>query len=586
MKYQNEKIIAINEGFNSSVVIANGETILYACENERITGEKNTFGLPTASVRHGLAYCGIDPANITTLLLSNLDSPIGSKAAFLRSYDLAYDADKDPLQGARAALSELLNSTTTRRRKIRANEEISAFKEELGLINAVVHRSSHHLNHAASAYFGLLSATARKEPTVIVTLDGGGDNVCAGVYIAKNGVIETVAETPVGHSLGNIFARVTHHLGFRPHEHEYKLMGLAPYARPEYYNDALEIFRSYLALDPSAPLQFKRLISEPTTKIGPRLKRDLRRQRFDAVAAGLQAFSEELILEWLRAVIRETGIKRIVAAGGSFMNVKSNLQITCELDLELFDVLPSCGDETLPFGALWQHLHSSGNAHLDKTFNIYTGDDISRDTENAIARYKDVIDVEKCADAIAIAAELIADGKIIGWCQGRMEFGARALGNRSILASADNIDTAHKINRSIKRRDFWMPFAPAIRIEDAQDYLCIPDCLPRPRLSPWMMHSFNTPDHINNIAATIHPFDRTARAQIVSAEISPTFHRLISKYKDMSGRAVLLNTSFNLHGRPLVRDTATAISTFLETDLDILFCDDWCIRKKDNAGQN
>lgn len=583
MTHHNNIIVAINEGFNSSVVISNGENILFACENERVTGQKNTFGLPTCSVRHGLSYCGIDPAEVTTLLLSNMDSPIGSKAAFLHSYDLAYDADKDLFQGPKSYVAGLLKGTTTRRRRIQANDALKAFQRDTGLINAVIHRSPHHLNHAASAYFGLLDASARKQPTLIVTLDGGGDDVCAGVYLATNGDIKTIAETPTGHSLGNIFARVTHHLGFRPHEHEYKLMGLAPYARTEYYKDALDVFRGYLGLDPSDPLRFKRLISEPTNRIGPRLKRDLRRQRFDAVAAALQAFSENLILEWLRAVIRETGIKRVVAAGGSFMNVKSNLRIARELDLELFDVLPSCGDETLPFGHLWQHLNKSHDAQLDKTFNIYTGDDIRRDIEDAIAYYRDSIDVEKCADATITAAQLIADGEIIAWCQGRMEFGARALGNRSILASAYNMSTVHKINRSIKRRDFWMPFAPAICIEDAPDYLRIPRCLPPQRISAWMMHSFDTHDHIDNIDATVHPFDRTARAQIVNADIAPKFHRLISKYKETSGCAVLLNTSFNLHGTPLVRDAKTAISTFLKTDLDVLFCDDWCIRKKPRA---
>ncbi len=590
-------ILGINEGFEASVVLCRDGEILFAVQEERLTREKGVIGFPSQAVLHCVKHYGVNARNLNHVCLSNLRSPKAeTRDELVREYtrrgrsgwELLHEVD---LAGALARLAGLLpgsmeNGIRDRqaaRRGVANNRTVAEELARCGLDGVPVSRFHHHSNHAASAYYGL-----RKnwhEPHLVFTLDGGGDDACAHVYLAENGALRLLAATPTGHSLGNIYAAVTHLLGMRPHEHEYKVMGLAPYADPDQAVPQAKVFARYLDLDPADPLRFRRTIPERTSAMLPRLLRDFRVVRFDLVAAGLQRFTEDLVSRWVAGAVASTGVRKVLGAGGVFMNVKANQRIASLPGLDYFDVFPSCGDETLPFGAVWQCHVRQGGALADINFNhLYLGPEAGTDLSEARARYADVVEFHELDDPELRTAELLAQGHIVARCSGRMEFGARALGNRSILADPSNPSVVQTINRLIKQRDFWMPFAPAVLGERAGDYVHVPASLPHPQMSPHMMHACHTTERRADLTAAVHPADHTARVQTVWKELNPSFHRLIEAFGRLTGRWVLLNTSFNLHGFPIVGGACDAIDVLLKSGLETLVVDRWLIRKR-GAGE-
>jgi carbamoyltransferase len=462
----------------------------------------------------------------------------------------------------------------------KSNLLIREYLKEHGLGQAEVVRHTHHFNHAASAYYGLRQNA--KDPHLVLTLDGGGDGDCAHVYIATGNQWRLIEKTRMGESVGNIYSCVTHFMGMTPHEHEYKLMGLAAYAKRSYCQEIVDIFESYLDLDPAEPLRFKRKTPEATFNITRRLMRDFKRYRFDNLAGGLQFYTEDLMVRWVREAVRKTGIRKVVAAGGVFMNVKAN-QLIAELpEIDYFDVFPSCGDETLPFGGVW-HAYAGkspdggDDIRLD---HLFLGPEGDFDLPEAKAKYASQVDFAPLDQPEDEVARLIAKGEIVARCSGRMEFGARALGNRSILADPADYRIVPRINKMIKQRDFWMPFAPIMLYENAAEYIQIPKSLPHDRISPFMMHTFHTTDNREEFAAGVHPYDSTARAQIVTRNNNLELHHLISKFKALNGKAVMLNTSFNLHGYPIVCGACDAIDVLVNSDLTHLVVNGNLITKK------
>ncbi len=578
-------LIGINEGMNSSVVVCKDGEITFAIQEERLNKIKEYVGFPTKALTFTLEYCNIDKKDITGICLSNDHSPYFTRDEFRAEYDKRLDTSLKNL-----VISGLMQVEPNLIKKIRRklvpqlftktpNKTVEQQLKEHGLDNIPLHRSNHHLNHAAAAYFGMrYNAT---DPHLVLTLDGGGDGDCANIYIAQNGKLELIAKTEQGHSIGNIYSNMTHCLGMNPHEHEYKLMGLAAYAKPEYCKDIIDIFNSYIGLDSDNPLCFKRKISEPTHFIGKRLQKDFNRKRFDNVCGGMQFFTEQLLLRWVKAAIEKTGIKKVVAAGGVFMNVKANKLIAEQSGAEFFNVLPSCGDETLPFGAVWHYFaeHDKSNGENIKLKTFCLGPSPTFDLQEAKEKYSnnDLVFTE-LKNPLEDTAELINQGKIVARCSGPMEFGARALGNRSLIADAAQYSIIPTINKMIKKRDFWMPFAPVMLKEVALDYLKIPAALPED-ISPYMMQTFDTKERREEFVAGVHAYDATARAQTVTEESNPELHKLLKLYQSKSGKGVTLNTSYNLHGLPIAMGALDAIHILLNSGLSHLVIENCLITK-------
>jgi carbamoyltransferase len=301
--------------------------------------------------------------------------------------------------------------------------------------------------------------------------------------------------------------------------------------------------------------------------------------RFDHLAAGTQAFIEDMLTAWVRNAIRETGIHRIACGGGVFMNVKANLAILELSEVEDMYVFPSCGDESNSIGAACWEAARSGESTAPLE-GLYFGDPISdRDAQSALEaavsggaklRFRHEMNIE------GTVAGKLAEGKIVARAKGPVEFGARALGNRSILARPDAPGAVRTINDAIKCRDFWMPFAPSVLAERADRYYEKPKGL----ASPYMMCAFRArPEKAASFAAAQHPYDQTTRAHEVNASHNPSYHRLLQEYESITGEAIVLNTSFNLHGEPIVYTAADAVDVLLRSGLEYLAVGNWWVEK-------
>jgi carbamoyltransferase len=365
-------------------------------------------------------------------------------------------------------------------------------------------------------------------------------------------------------------------------EHEYKVMGLAPYAGARATERAVSALRELFDLTDGDPCVFA------WKRRGPRYRQLLEATlglRFDAIAGGAQAIVEDTLVRWTRLMQKRHGGDRLALGGGVFMNVKANMLLAAEEWVRELFVFPSCGDESNAIGAAYlgyvQLCETRGVAPATRPFGPASlGPDLDPVEIEATLRRRDVAGRHRLSEHERIEeriADLLVSDGVVARCAGRMEFGARALGNRSILANPSNPRVVPLINRMIKNRDFWMPFAPSILRERADDYLLNPKAL----ASPYMMLAFPTePKRRDEIVAAIHPHDGTARAHILEETWNPGYHRVIREFERRTGIGAVLNTSFNLHGEPLVCSPDDALDTFERSGLPHLALGRWLVSKK------
>lgn len=583
-------ILSINAGINSSVgLFKNGDPII-CLEEERFNRVKNWFGFPEQALKYLLENRYFKPEELTNIAIC--DKLLGnvSRERFYYRYNRHYNYGKMLAYNSRLSRTKLelknklkstglyrgyLEAKQDEKEKQKYNDVLYDQLKSFGLDVDKVEHVEHHLCHAASAYYG--SAKSIVEQYLIFTLDGGGDDLRSTVSIGIEGVIERKSATNE-YSVGNIYSAITHHLGFRSHEHEYKLMGLAPYVQAGYAEQYKKFFEQILYLD-NDDTEFRNPEFINHSLFFARAIRQLGNARFDNIAAGLQAFTEEIVIRWVRGNIKKHGIKKILCAGGVFMNVKLNKLIAQLPEVEYVDVFPSCGDESNIFGAAF-YIHNKTNDKKIDLLEKYTLGTEPGDVKEILGKYDELITYSIENDINESIAKSLSEGKIVARCSGRMEFGARALGNRSVLANPSRMQNINKINRSVKKRDFWMPFAPAMPADEAATMIDIPPSL-KEQGSPYMMFAFDTKEESrDNIICGIHQADFTARAQIVDKERYPEFYDIIQKFKRITGTSCVLNTSFNLHGFPIVENARQAIDVLLSSEIDMLAIDNYLISRK------
>lgn len=560
-------ILGIHAGHNASAAIGDDRELLYAVQEERLCGEKNYWGFPTRAIEACLKHVGAKPGDLLSTACGTTQVLVRyhSRDDVMRSYRRIFSFKGQILQ--RFAMPLLVNWKLNY-----GQAEVNQARNTCGLSNIPHTFHDHHLSHAATAYYGLRKDS--KQPTLVLTCDGAGDRLCSSVRVFGNGKVEEIASSNWADSLGAIYSWITYNLGFVPLEHEYKLMGMAPYASQSGAEQLAKTFRRLLQLDESG-LRFKRSTWFGMSAVGPRLAKELRGERFDFICAGLQLFTEELLAEWTANAVKKTGIKNVVGAGGVFMNVKANKRIGELPEVDSFEAFPSCGDETLAIGAYYLEVAKHfGDAAVPALKNFYLGD-APTDDECLTAIKASGLPYDKPANMAQAIADLLIAGQPVARCCGPMEFGARALGNRSILADPRNQDVVRVINQMVKKRDFWMPFAPMMKESRQHDYLKNPKNLP----SPYMMMTFDTKDNFREFIAAVHNADLTCRAQILRREQNPAMHDIVDAFEAKTGCGVILNTSFNLHGFPIVRTPEEAIYVLQQSGLNYLQVGDYIVRK-------
>lgn len=319
----------------------------------------------------------------------------------------------------------------------------------------------------------------------------------------------------------------------------------------------------------------------PPGMLGYVFLRDFSYVRFDQLAAGMQQFLEKIVLEWITYWIRKTDIKDLGLSGGVFMNVKLNQRVLDLPETATVVAMPSAADESTVFGCMYKGFQEIATGKgLSKITDLYLGTKITKQEIDSYfgtrqelkAKYR----IQKEKNISEIAAKILAKGGIVARCSGRMEWGARGLGNRSIIADPRNRDAVRIINEMIKNRDFWMPFAPSVLEEDMSRYFADPKQL----FSPYMIFSYAaTAEAMRDLPAALHQYDFTGRPQAVRKSWNPEYHALISHFKKLTGVGAVLNTSFNLHGYPVARTVEDAFMVMDNSKLPHLIIDDFLISR-------
>lgn len=549
--YSKLKIISLSFGHNSTVSYLEGGRIIFSLSEERLTQIKNFTGFPDKALKLCVdKYLKGDINNVDYFVL-----PTDSQYEFnyYKKYLLGkggrYHASEyyhekfnylSRFSDFETFKLEYLNVPKNPPQGKIPQEMVDYICNRTGILEEKLIYLNHHLCHAAVALPEITD-----KPLLTFTLDSSGDWVGATVSILDKNGVNILSKNPRHISIGNIYSETTAFLGLRPNEHEFKVMGLAPYSKE---SDRLEVYekvKDFIRIDNNG--NFTSYI--PTEFFKYHLILKLGYHRFDSIAGGIQHYLEQLVTEWVKFWIDKTSISNIALGGGVFMNVKLNQRIMEMKEVKKLYVIPSAGDESLSLGACYYTYFLKTGLIPKKLEDLYLGKQYSKkEIEQKVYKFKeDNFKIEKPANIEKKVAKLLVEGEIVAIFNGKDEWGARALGNRSIIANPMNKNVIKKINESVKNRDFWMPFTPSILEDHIEEYIVNPK-----KVEPnYMVISFDsTKIAQENIPATLHPYDDTLRPQSVKKDWNPRYYNIIKEFYNLTNVAGILNTSLNLHGKP------------------------------------
>ncbi|HMD97611.1 MAG TPA: carbamoyltransferase [Terriglobia bacterium] len=490
----------------------------------------------------------------------------------------------------------------------------STLEAELGVHKDQVLFCEHHLSHAASAYL-----CSPFDEAAILTVDGVGEWVTATCGVARGNNIRLTKQIDFPHSLGLLYSAFTAFLGFEVNEGEYKVMGMAPYGQPRYVDKVwklvhqstdgsfyldMDYFSFHHSTDRTFNRRFEALFGEPrppkmlffTEGTGfpkyfgepPSNYQELSKlnQHYADIAASIQKVTEEVLLGMARAVQRETGLKRLCIAGGVGLNSVANSRILRETPFEELYIQPAAGDGGGALGAaLWAYNSLLGKPRTFVMDQAYWGQSYSPAEVSAFLKEKSIpyTLIENDDKLLDQVVERLINGKVIGWFQGRFEWGPRALGSRSIIADARNPEMKDIVNAKIKFREPYRPFAPSVLAECAETYFDLPNAT-RHYPARYMLYVVPVREQHHATLPAITHADGTGRLQTVFKEQSPRYYGLIERFGQATGVPVVLNTSFNLKGEPVVNTPANAFNTYSKSEMDCLVLGNFVVEKPTSHG--
>ena len=593
------KILAVTLEKCSGCAVFIDDKIVFSASEERYTNIKSDSSFPQNCILDGLKFCGLDAKDLDQVLIC------GNKISLIPSVTNEYSnvSVDEQLRIMREYwypnLVEKKNKSFLEVIKNRINLEQFPFNTELGknfdytklenpytdedgknvseffkniladFLKVDIEKISHVEHDDCHASYGFYGSPLRDDNTIILTADGWGDDLSGTIslYSESEKKINRVIEyDPKQFQLARMYRYTTLVLRMLANEHEYKVMGLASYYNGPNIEKVEKVFDEMLQYH---NLEFS--FNPEIPDIYDHLEKKLENFRFDHIAAGLQSFTEKILVNWFSDAVERYDSTSAVFSGGVSMNVKANMKISEIPKIKKFFVCGAGTDETLPIGACYHYAEINGISPK-KLENLYLGSnpEYPKKDVTGLSHYS-VTDFTS-EDQIL---EKILENKIVAVCKGRMEMGQRALGNRSIIADARKLSNVEKINNSIKKRDFWMPFAPII-LSEYQDILIEN---PKKIESPFMTIGFPTKEGKTVFPAGVHQSDGTARAQLLKKEDNPTMWNLIFKFYEKTGVPALLNTSFNLHGEPIVRTVKDALRVFEKSELEVLWLENHIIEK-------
>jgi carbamoyltransferase len=578
----------------AAALLRDGQLVA-AAEEERFSRKKHDFDFPANAIQFCLREAGIDGRDLDYVVF--FEKPFRKfdriLASVLQTYPQSLKVFRESMIGW--MLDKLWVAST--------------LQSELAIDREKILFSDHHISHAASAFF-----CSPYEEAAILTVDGVGEWTTTAYGVGRGTHIQLTKQVEFPHSIGLLYSAFTAFLGFEVNEGEYKVMGMAPYGTPRYVDKVWKVVEQnsdgsfalnmdYFCFQHSTDKMFNRrfvdLFGEPrlpnlpffTESTGyPRyfgekpsdyIAQCRANEHYADIAASIQRVTEDLLVGMARAVQKQTGLKTLCLAGGVALNSVANTRILRESGFDELFIQPAAGDSGGALGAaLWAYHAVLGQPRSFRMEHAYWGQEYGPgeikaflDGENIAHRHADSRDA-----LLDRVTEYLMNGKVVGWYQGRFEWGPRALGNRSILADPRNPAMKDIVNAKIKFREPYRPFAPSAAAECAAKYFQM-DNAARQYPARYMLYVMPVkPEHHATLPAITH-VDGTARVQTVFKEHNPLYYGLIERFGQATGVPIVLNTSFNLRGEPIVTTPANAFSTFSRSEMDCLVLGDFLIEK-------
>jgi carbamoyltransferase len=593
------KILGISAYYHDSAaaLIDNGK-IVAAAQEDRFTRKKHDSAFPKNAARFCLEYANIKPDTLDCVVF--YEKPFLKFERLLQTY-LAFAPNG--FASFRKSLPLWVKEKLFQREMLEKELNLAwpgvSWKKKLRF-------SEHHLSHAASAFYPSPFKTA-----AVLTMDGVGEWATTSLAIGNGNQLDIIKEIHFPHSLGLLYSALAYYTGFKVNSGEYKVMGLAPYGEPKYVDKIKEnlidikadgSFRmnmdyfDYCTGLTMTNTKFDTLFGAP-----PRKPESMLSQRDMDLAASIQAVTEEIVIKLARGIAKETGQKNLCLAGGVALNCVANGKILRDKSFERIWIQPAAGDPGAALGAALAAYHMQGGYErvieaADSMQGGYLGSEYSQsDIELRLSRAGAKFTVLGNDELIDECARGLAKGKVLGWHQGRMEFGSRSLGGRSILGDARSPSMQKLLNMKVKYRESFRPFAPSVLREDLSEWfdldvdspymLLVADVVQSKRIAMtdeqqklFGIEKLNVPRSI--IPAVTH-VDYSARIQTVHQETNPRYHALISSFKQMTGCPVVVNTSFNVRGEPIVCTPEDAFRCFMGTDIELLAVGNCFLRKEE-----